>query len=62
VTHQGYRQSNSAIRQAPSSTQKCAFCHVENHWTDPFDQMSPRLWRKFLRLLAGASPNKYVFT
>jgi hypothetical protein len=23
--------------------------------------MSPRLWRKFLKLLVGASPKKYVF-
>jgi hypothetical protein len=62
VTHQGYQQSIPAIPQRPSSTPKCAFCHLENHWTDPFDHMSPRLWRKFLRLLVGASPKKYVFT
>jgi hypothetical protein len=62
VTHQGYQQSIPPIHQAPSATPKCAFCHVENRWTDPFDQMSPRLWRKFLKLLAGPSPKKYVFT
>jgi hypothetical protein len=62
VTHQGYRESTSVIHQAPSSTPKCAFCQVENHWTDPFDQMSPRLWRKFLKLCVGTGSKKYVFT
>jgi hypothetical protein len=61
VTHQGYRQPIATIHQPPCSTPKCAFCQLENHWTDPFDHMSPRLWRKFLKLLVGASPKKYVF-
>ena len=61
VTHQGYRQPIQTISQSLCSTRKCAFCQVENHWTDSFDQPSQRLWRKFIARSTGECSNFFTF-
>jgi hypothetical protein len=62
VTDQGslyVAQTSSRVHPIPS---RCAICQKESHWLDPFDQISPRLWKRVTRGWGGQSSKKYVFT
>lgn len=62
VTDQGslsLAQTGPKLHPIPS---RYAICQKERHWIDPFDQISPRLWKRVTKGWGGQSPTNYVFT
>jgi hypothetical protein len=62
VTDHSCSQAISPTAKYPRLPTQCMVCCKENKWIDPFDQFSPRRWKKLARSLFGTSPNKYVFS